>query len=65
MKSQCGGECSKGQHTHIDMQPQVVLLADVGDLVDGVERTVDGGASRGVDEQRHVTLQMLVNTCGY
>lgn len=45
------------------MQPQVVLLANVGDLVDGVEGTVDGGACRGVDEQRHVTLQG--DTSGY
>lgn len=55
---QRGGGCSRGCRTYVDVQPQVVLLADVGDLVDGVERTVDGGAGRGVDEQRHVTLRM-------
>lgn len=39
------------------MEPQVVLLTDVGDLVDGVERTVHCGTSCGVHEQWHVALQ--------
>lgn len=39
------------------MQPQVVLLADVGDLVDGVEGAVDRRTSGGVDEEGHATLQ--------
>lgn len=41
---------------HINMEPQVVLLADVGDLVDGVERTVHCGTGCGVHEQWHVAL---------
>lgn len=44
-------------NTHVNMQPQVVLLADVGDLVDGVEGAVDRGTSGGVHEERHVALQ--------
>lgn len=39
------------------MQPQVVFLADVGNLVDGVERAVDRGPGGGVHKQGHVTLQ--------
>ena len=34
------------------MEPEVVFLADVGDLVDGIESAEDGGAGRGVDEER-------------
>ena len=34
--------------------PDVVLLADVRDLVDGVEGAVDGGARGAVDEEREV-----------
>lgn len=44
-------------NTHIHMQPQVVLLADVGNLVDGVERAVDRGTGGGVHKEGHVTLQ--------
>ena len=29
----------------------MVLLADVGDLLDGIERAVDGGAGGAVDEE--------------
>ena len=39
------------------MQPHVVLLTDVCDLVDGVEGAVDGGAARGVHEHRDVALR--------
>ncbi len=43
--------------THINMEPQVVLLTDVSDLIDGVECTVHCGTSCGVHKQWHVTLQ--------
>lgn len=39
------------------MQPQVVFLADVGNLVDGVERAIDCGTGGGVHKEGHVTLQ--------
>lgn len=52
-----GGAGPAALNTHIHMQPQVVFLADVGDLVDGVERAVDGGTGGGVHEEGHATLQ--------
>lgn len=44
-------------NTHIHMQPQVVLLTDVSDLVDGVKRAIDRRTGGGVDEEGHVTLR--------
>lgn len=43
--------------THVNMQPQVVLLTDVGDLVDGVKGAVDRRTGGGVHKEGHVTLQ--------
>lgn len=39
------------------MEPQVVLLTDVSDLIDGVKSTVHCRTSGGVHKQRHITLQ--------
>lgn len=39
------------------MKPHVVLLADVCDLVDGVEGAVDGGAGGGVHIHGDVALE--------
>lgn len=44
-------------NTHINMQPQVVLLTDVSDLVDGVKGAVDCRTSGGVYKEGHVALQ--------
>lgn len=41
---------------YVDVEPEVVLLADISDLVDGIERTEDGGTSRGVDQERDFTI---------
>lgn len=41
---------------YINVQPHLVLLADVGDLVDGVEGPLDGCAGSAVDEEGNVTL---------
>lgn len=38
------------------MEPQVVLLTDVSDLIDGVKSTVHCRTSGGVHKQRHITL---------
>lgn len=38
------------------MQPHLVLLANVGDLIDGVEGALDGGAGSAVDEEGNVTF---------
>lgn len=43
-------------NTHVNVQPQVVLLTDVSDLVDGVKGAVDRRTSGGVHEEGHVTL---------
>lgn len=40
------------------MEPQVVLLTDVSDLIDGVKCTVHGRAGCGIHEQWHVTLEI-------
>lgn len=42
--------------THVNVEPQVVLLTDVSDLIDGVKSTVHCRTSGGVHKQRHVTL---------
>ena len=34
------------------MEPEVVLLAYIGDFVDGIESAEDGGTGRGVDQER-------------
>ena len=39
------------------MQPKVVLLADVSDLVDGVECPIHCGPSRGVHKEWMMTLK--------
>ena len=39
------------------MQPEVVLLADVGDFVDGVESAEDGRAGRRVHEERNLAIR--------
>ena len=43
------------------MEPDVVLLANVRDGVDGVEGAIDGGARRAVDEEGQVTLALVPN----
>ena len=45
--------------THVYVEPDVVLLAYVGDLRDGVEGAVDGGAGGGVDEEGQVPLALV------
>ena len=45
--------------THVYVEPDVVLLANVGDLRDGVEGAVDGGAGGGVDEEGQVPLALV------
>ena len=47
--------------TYIDVQPDAVLLADVGDGLDGVERAEDGRAGRAVDEERQVALALMTD----
>lgn len=42
--------------THVNVQPHLVLLANVGDLIDGVEGALDGGAGSAVDEEGNVTF---------
>ena len=37
----------------------MVLFADVGDVVDGVEGAVDGGAGGAVDEEGEVALALV------
>ena len=41
------------------MQPDVVLLTEVGDGRDGVEGAVDGGAGRAVDKEGQVTFALV------
>lgn len=43
--------------THINMEPQVVLLTDVSDLIDGVKCAVHCRTSCGIHKQWHITLQ--------
>ena len=45
--------------THVYVEPDVVLLANVCDLWDGVEGAVDGGAGGGVDEERQGALALV------
>lgn len=49
------------QSTHIDVQPDVILLADVSDGVDGVEGAIDGGPGRAVHEERQVAFALVTN----
>ena len=46
-------------NTDVDVEPDVVLFADVGDVVDGVEGAVDGGAGGAVDEEGEVALALV------
>lgn len=46
--------------THVDVQPAVVLLTDVGDRVDGVEGSKHGGSGRGVHEEGDVSFGLAL-----
>lgn len=47
----------KCSQTYIHVQPQVVLLADVGNVIDGIECSIYCGTSRRIHKQWHVTLK--------
>lgn len=46
----------KDGQTYVDVEPELVLVTDVGDGVDGIERSEDGGAGSGRDEERDLAL---------
>ena len=43
------------------MEPDSVLLADIGDRLDGVEGAEDGGAGGAVDEEGQVALALVAD----
>ena len=43
------------------MKPDAVLLTDVGDGLDGIKGSVDGGAGRAVNKEGQVTLTSVAN----
>lgn len=44
---------------YVDVEPDVVSLTDVGDLVDGIKGSVDGGACCTIDKVRQVPLALV------
>lgn len=48
--------------TYIDVHPHMVLLADVGDVHERVERAQHRRAGRRVDEERHLKIYMVLGT---
>lgn len=48
------------RNTHIDVEPAVVFLADIGNFLYGIECTDDSGAGRSVHEERDVALGLAL-----
>ena len=43
------------------MQPNVMLLANVRNVINGVKCAIDGGSSGAVDEEGQMTLALVTN----
>ena len=53
---------AKGQAcTHVNVEPAVVLLADIGNFLDGIEGADDRGAGRRVHEEGYVALGLALD----
>ena len=47
--------------SYIDVEPDAVLLTDVGDGLDGIKGSIDGSAGRAVNKEGQVTLTSVTN----
>lgn len=43
--------------SYVHVKPHVVLLTDVCNLIDGIERSIDRGAGGGIHKHWHISLQ--------